>query len=208
MANGRLRCLGSAQHLKDKFGQGFQIELKVSEIDPADTDYVENALSLSPSQVQVDPSGEAVTENLENVFLNLDGAVAALESLTGDSFLSSMVNPDSPTGFSIWKEATSAAGCPLDELAAFATTELRIRNVEDYIKSSYPGYVLRDRQDSKVRYEIPSAGERISDIFASIEKNKDRLRISDYGVSQTSLEQVFNMHAAEAEHQKQGRNDG
>ena len=28
MANGKLRCLGSAQHLKDKFGHGYQVELK------------------------------------------------------------------------------------------------------------------------------------------------------------------------------------
>jgi ABC-type multidrug transport system ATPase subunit len=28
MANGRLRCLGSAQHLKNKFGHGYQVELK------------------------------------------------------------------------------------------------------------------------------------------------------------------------------------
>jgi hypothetical protein len=31
--------------------------------------------------------------------------------------------------------------------------------------------------------------------------------LADYGVSQTSLEQVFNMHAAEAEKLKQGRDD-
>jgi ATP-binding cassette, subfamily A (ABC1), member 3 len=28
MANGKLRCLGSAQHLKNKFGNGYQVELK------------------------------------------------------------------------------------------------------------------------------------------------------------------------------------
>ena len=27
MAHGKLRCLGSAQHLKHKFGQGYQVEL-------------------------------------------------------------------------------------------------------------------------------------------------------------------------------------
>jgi hypothetical protein len=41
-----------------------------------------------------------------------------------------------------------------------------------------------------------------------VEGNKDRLKLDDYGVSQTSLEQVFNMHAAEAEKFKHTRNDG
>lgn len=205
MANGRLRCMGSAQHLKNKFGQGFQIELKVSVIDRTDTDFVENARALDPSEVSTDD--EEGTANTENVFLHLDQAVTALESLTGDDYLSSMINPDNPAGYSVWRDATSAAGCPLDELAAFATSMLRMRNVEDYMKATYTTYVLRERQDSKVRYEIPCEGSRISGIFASIEENKARLRIADYGVSQTSLEQVFNMHAEEAERLKQGRND-
>merc|ERR1712087_1036999 len=31
MAGGKLRCLGSAQHLKNRFGQGYQIEMKVKD---------------------------------------------------------------------------------------------------------------------------------------------------------------------------------
>jgi dihydroxyacetone kinase DhaKLM complex PTS-EIIA-like component DhaM len=54
---------------------------------------------------------------------------------------------------------------------------------------------------------VPSQGIRISQIFSSIEENKEVLMLADYGVSQTSLEQVFNMHAAEAEKLKQGRDD-
>jgi hypothetical protein len=68
--------------------------------------------------------------------------------------------------------------------------------------------VLRERQDVKARYEVGAAGVRISSIFGKIEENKGRLKLSDYGVSQTSLEQVFNMHAAEAEKLKYGTTDG
>jgi hypothetical protein len=51
---------------------------------------------------------------------------------------------------------------------------------------------------------VSSDGVRIASIFGSIEASKDDLRLADYGVSQTSLEQVFNMHAAEAERVKHG----
>jgi hypothetical protein len=54
---------------------------------------------------------------------------------------------------------------------------------------------------------VSAEGLRISTIFAAVEDNKEELRLPDYGVSQTSLEQVFNMHAAEAEKLKQGRDD-
>jgi len=209
MANGRLRCLGSAQHLKNRFGQGFQIEMKVDVIDKADTDYVENLRVFSAVKSGNDPAAvadddEEAPNDPETIFFNLDEALEALRSLTSDTFLTDMIDGTNHIGFNIWKDATSITGCPLDELTAFATIELRLRKVENFMKETYQDFVLRERQDSKVRYEVPSQGIRISSIFASIEENKMRLRLSDYGVSQTSLEQVFNVHAAEAEKLKQG----
>jgi len=205
MANGRLRCLGSAQHLKNRFGQGFQIEMRVDIIDKTDTDYEENLRVLSTWKGSTED--EEAPPDAEHVFFNVDECRAALGVLTNDSFLADMVRPENH-GFGIWRDATSVTGCPLDELAAFATSELRLRLVEEFLKTTYPDCELRERQDSKVRYEVPSKNVRISSIFASIEDNKGRLRLSDYGVSQTSLEQVFNLHAAEAERLKQGRIDG
>merc|ERR1711933_141571 len=41
MANGRLRCLGSAQHLKSKFGKGYQVEMKIKVVDEDDEDYAQ-----------------------------------------------------------------------------------------------------------------------------------------------------------------------
>ena len=99
------------------------------------------------------------------------------------------------------------AKTPLDALAAFATIELRMRNIANFGTERFPVHVLRERQDTKARYEVSAEGLRISAIFAAVEAQKDELRLADYGVSQTSLEQVFNMHAAEAEKLKQGRDD-
>jgi len=205
MANGRLRCLGSAQHLKNKFGQGFQIEMKVKLIDKQDEDYLANASALAQSKGGL--SDEEATADAEDIFFNLDEAVAALRSLTGDNYLSDMLNPENPAGYNTFKNA-SAGMEGLDELAAFATTELRMRNLETFVTETFSDQaILRERQDTKARYEVPSEGIKIASIFASIEENKEKLMLADYGVSQTSLEQVFNMHAAEAEKLKEGRDD-
>ena len=41
MANGSLKCLGTAHHLKSRFGSGFQVELKVkNQVDESDDDYI------------------------------------------------------------------------------------------------------------------------------------------------------------------------
>lgn len=204
MANGRLRCLGSAQHLKNKFGQGFQIEMKVNLLDRQDESYLRIAALLAKSKAGL--NDEEALSTSDDIVFNLEEAKAALRSLTEDEFLVNMVNEHDPAGYNVFKNA-SAGVETLSELAAFATTELRMRKVESFVQQNFANSILRERQDTKARYEVPSENLRIATIFAKIEDSKDELMLSDYGVSQTSLEQVFNMHAAEAEKLKQGRDD-
>jgi hypothetical protein len=73
-----------------------------------------------------------------------------------------------------------------------------MKNLNSFIEEKYPESVMRERQDTKARYEVKSKGVKIAIIFADIEDNKEDLKVSEYSVSETSLEQVFNMHAAEA----------
>jgi ATP-binding cassette, subfamily A (ABC1), member 3 len=201
MANGKLRCLGSAQHLKTKFGQGYQLELKTALASADDHDYVEVVGTLLRSK------GLPETSSTDDVTFKLSEAKAALRLVTNDDYLADMVSSEDPLGYNVWRDANSLIGVTLDALAAFATNEIRMRSVESFLSDQFNGHVLRERQDTKARYEVSSQGTRISDIFGRVEDNKVRLWLDDYGVSQTSLEQVFNMHAAEAEKLKQGRND-
>lgn len=201
MANGKLRCLGSAQHLKTKFGKGYQLELKVDQAVKEDDDYKANLSVLA----RANGNGEG---SVEEVFLHLPQAQSALRQVTNDEYLSSMLNAENPTGYGVFREASSPTGVLLSDLAIFVANELRMRDLNTFVTESYNTAILRERQDMKARFEVSSEGVSIAQIFASIEENKQKLRLSDYGVSQTSLEQVFNMHAAEAERLKQGRMDG
>jgi ATP-binding cassette subfamily A (ABC1) protein 3 len=197
MANGKLRCLGSAQHLKNKFGQGYQVELNVKIVERDDDDYT--AVITKLNDVIRGNSGAEVNS------LNLEQSVSALKVLAGSSSLSNMISAENGAGYTVWKDATSPVGVSLVDLAMFAATELRMQKLEQFASDTFPEYVLRERQDTKARYEVNGKDLRISSIFASIEENKSKLCLADYGVSQTSLEQVFNMHAAEAELHKKGR---
>jgi ATP-binding cassette, subfamily A (ABC1), member 3 len=212
-ANGRLMCLGSAQHLKSKFGKGYQLELKVQCVDREDADFQHYVTELTRCQQgnvadeEAQPSHHDLTAD---IVFSLEEAKAALHALTGDQLLSNMLHPKDPVGFTVWKDAVAPTGVDVVALAAFLCTEVRMRKLELFIAMSFPKHVLRERQDTKARYEVDSvAGEiKISSIFASIEQYKEKLRLADYSVSQTSLEQVFNMHAAEAERMKLRQIDG
>jgi ATP-binding cassette, subfamily A (ABC1), member 3 len=207
MANGRLRCLGSAQHLKDKFGKGFQIELKTKLVDKNDDDYVRTKAALAQSVgVTVDEESNKVPVDEMILCQNLNDLHKALMVINPEGYLVSLVNENNPNGYILYKNAAQD-GVTLDEVASFATTEMRLHNVELFMKASFRHATLRERQDTKVRYQVSSKGVRIANLFATIEANKENLQLADYGISQTSLEQVFNMHAAEAEKLKEGRDD-
>lgn len=208
MANGKLRCLGSAQHLKSKFGRGYQLEIRVAVSTPQDEDFQAHRITLTHLKGGTDATDvESVSADAE-LFFDLPDSRAALQLLCGDDYLSAMLVQDNPIGYGIFKDATSAGGVSLNDLASFVANELRMRNLHAFLLQHYPSAVVRERQDMKMRFEISSKNLSIAQIFASIEDNKQPLRCADYGISQTSLEQVFNLHAAEAERLKEGRMDG
>ncbi|XP_059377891.1 phospholipid-transporting ATPase ABCA1-like [Carassius carassius] len=101
MVNGRFRCLGSVQHLKNRFGDGYTIILRVA----------------GP-------------------------------------------NPD-------------------------------LQPVMKFIESELPGSTLKEKHRNMLQYQLPSSLTSLAHIFSILAKNKEFLRIEDYSVSQTTLDQVF-----------------
>ncbi|XP_053180211.1 phospholipid-transporting ATPase ABCA1b isoform X1 [Scomber japonicus] len=101
MVNGRFRCLGSVQHLKNRFGDGYTIILRVAGPDP----------DLLP--------------------------------------------------------------------------------VMKFIESELSGSTLKEKHRNMLQYQLPSSLTSLAHIFSILAKNKTTLRIEDYSVTQTTLDQVF-----------------
>jgi len=198
MAHGKLRCLGSAQHLKTKFGRGYQLEMKVRipMIDDADCRQILSSIGRQKQGT----TDAAIASQPDGIFFNFQECRSAFQSLTSDDSLSSQIAADNGQGGSIlFRDASSLTGASLVQLAHFATSQLRVQRLDQFIMKKYPKAVLRERQDAKVRYEVSSEGLSIANIFETVEANKDGLGVAEYSVSQTSLEEIFNFHAAQAE---------
>jgi hypothetical protein len=142
---------------------------------------------------------------VESTVFDLTTCEEALKVITAVSACSESLGTDSSAAYTIRKGALSQEGVTAEDLATFAALEIRLMKVEKFLRQTFSNVVLRERQDSRVRYEISDRSVKISGIFSSVEEHKRHLSLADYSVSQTSLEQVFNMHAAEAEQQKIGR---
>lgn len=66
-----------------------------------------------------------------------------------------------------------------------------IRAVIDFVDRTWPGSTLVDSHEDMVHYNIPAQIAKWSQLFGIIERERLRLRVEDYIVSQTTLEQVF-----------------
>ncbi len=62
VVNGRLRCLGSAQHLKHRFGNGFEVNIKT--LSPSDDELV---AFLSDLQTRVPSLGATASSQSQSV---------------------------------------------------------------------------------------------------------------------------------------------
>lgn len=113
------------------------MELKVKAVDRDEDDYTSILAQLRRSIGRVGDE-ESATVNVDDVILHLSEAQAALQSLAGDDYLSNMVTTDDSHGYILFKSANSAVGVALDELASFATSELRVRHLNSYVSETFP----------------------------------------------------------------------
>jgi hypothetical protein len=81
-----------------------------------------------------------------------------------------------------------------------------------FLSSQFGQYTVRERQVSKVRYEVLSVNpdgspRKLGALFDLMEKMKTSLKIQEYSIAQTSLEQIFNQFASQQE-EETGRPEG
>ena len=77
--------------------------------------------------------------------------------------------------------------------AMLKTMEDRVKALKKYIKGQIPGAALRGQHipTGLVIYKIKPARTSFADIFASMEESKQTYHVTDYTLSDLSLEQVF-----------------
>ncbi|GET85463.1 abc transporter, putative [Leishmania tarentolae] len=133
MVDGRLRCIGSKVHLKQKYGSGFEMTLRVQ---PPSTAHVSS-------------------------------------STTGESK----------------KQKREAEAAALEEIRA---------RLIAFVTASFPSSQVSEVRGKRLVFSLPK-NTSLSSVFQSVQRNRAALCISDYTVSQTSIEQIFMRVSDEAE---------
>ncbi|CAM9541397.1 unnamed protein product [Ascophyllum nodosum] len=188
MVGGRLRCLGSSQHLKTRFGKGFQLEARVAAIPHEEID--------SMTEILADATGDS--SQIRNDLSVLRSALLAAEVPELESEIT-----ESGRGATVYHAFATQGMIPTREFAAWICVEKKCTRVIDFVYNNFEGAMLREKQNAKMRFEFPhQEGQTLAQMFGFIESQRKSLFIGEYALSQTSLEQVFNGFAAQQEEER------
>ena len=211
MVGGRLRCLGSIQHLKSRFGRGYQLETKLKQptaFEGAGLAKSKMAGSANPGLIKV------LRETLADV-CELFGDRSRADACGGTD--GSPDDPDPPaggcedeSGWVIWDALERLGYVPIEVFCEWWLLEARIVSLNEFVANEFPGSRLVERHGSRIDYALSSVGStpraaaaqvqlQIADVFRKVEQAKLELSVDEYSVTQSSLETIFNEFAGQQE---------
>ena len=185
MVDGVMRCLGSSQRLRSKYGLGYQVEILLKV--PKEEMVSELATKFLAGSENAE-SGEIPKGEVKKVL-----AIVNFEEWF-DRFTEDGSGADIHHSF-------EQNGCvTATHLASWVILEERFEALLRFLDTNFSGYMIRERQIAKVRVEVPFVSEdgshrKLSRMFGLIENSLEELHILEYSISQTSLEQIFNSFA-------------
>ena len=197
IVNGGLKCLGSSQHLKERFGSGYEVQIKTTSATDADLNALLLRATTAASMTMTMTDCQRACQALGNatrftqIAVNKPGA-AIYETIAAEGAVAA-------TQFIRWwiaeDQAEAIHSFLVDKISTSAT--LLERSTLNRYRYSVPKatLVVEDEAGSS----LSSSSSSLARIFSVFEDRKESLQISEYSIGQTTLEQIFNQFAASQE---------
>jgi len=185
MVGGRFRCYGTATHIKNKYSSGYEFLLKV----------------VYPSHSDIQSILTSINNYIHDSFIPEDLIKAALISARAPNLLAGLTLHGS--GAHLFEELRESGKLEASSLAEWVVLENTGTRIHEWLKKEFESIKLIEHYGSYYKFKIVNPDKRkglsIGTLFGKIEEVKADLKIFEYSLSQTTLEQIFNMFASEVE---------
>ena len=175
VVGGRLRCIGTNQHLKHRFGKGFCLEMKIKH-----------------------PEEQAIREFcLRHRDAVSHDTLEAACSACGNAGRAATVSADDERGWTIHDMLHREGSVAPEMWAAWWIGEDAVDAVDGFISEQCDGKAKRiERQGQTLSYVLGDSTSA-AEVFQVAELARKHCAVEEYGVSQSSLETIFNSFAAQ-----------
>ncbi|XP_074276823.1 ABC transporter A family member 1 isoform X2 [Silene latifolia] len=215
MVGGRLRCIGSPQHLKTRFGNHLELEVKPTEVSSSHLETL--SLMIQEKLCEIPSRSKSLLSDLETCIggtdITPDSASVSEISLSRDSIImiarwlgdeervmaliNSKAASDGILSEQLFDQLLREGGIPLLVFSEWWLTKQKFSVIDSFILSSFPGATFQGCNGLSVRYQLPFREDlSLADAFGHIERNKTQIGIAEYSISQSTLESIFNHFAA------------
>ncbi|CAI9099895.1 OLC1v1036780C1 [Oldenlandia corymbosa var. corymbosa] len=218
MVGGKLQCIGSPQHLKTRFGNHLELEVKPTEVSAMDMENLCRTIHeklfdipshrrslLSELEVCIGGVDSIASENSSMAEISLsEEIILAIGRWLGNEgrvqgLVSATANTSYPgaIGEQLCEQLVRDGGIPLPVFSEWWLTMEKFSTIDSFIQSSFPGATFQGCNGLSAKYQLPyGEGLSLADAFGHIERNRSSLGISEYSIGQSTLETIFNHFAA------------
>ena len=181
MVAGRLRCIGTPTYLRDKYGQGYELELKIKF--PTHNKVEKTSKLLEPV---LKDSNEVTQSNYKE----------CLEVLDAENLIDQIAPKGS--GSALYLQLTTEGMIARDTFSSWVLTEKRGEIIFNWLSKEFNEVRIIEHYLGLYRFKITKQEDRsLGFIFSLVEENKEKMKVSEYAVSPTTLDQIFTAFAAE-----------
>lgn len=200
MVGGRLRALGSAAQLRERFGGGYSLEARA----PPPPRGAVDALAARAAEWARARGGGGGSGALRVARRELEPLCAALGAPPG----AAAGVCEAGAGWALHGAYGRAAdgALPAQDVAAWLADELSVARAVEGVACAFPGAALRERAGAALRFTLPHAGgaaraggggRRLSELFKAAEELQAGGALASFSIAALPLEAVFNALAGE-----------
>ena len=180
MVNGEFVCLGKANEIKDKYGYGYELNIRIKPL----SEELEEKLFLN--KYNLDKKLKVNMQNIENI----------LERINKINYINEI--QEGRLGEKLLKYIDNSNGISINSLLSwifYVTNAIKFMN---YGKDYFDKIIIEESMDNTFLFKMKKSEENnksIGYLFGLFESYKEECYITEYSLQQTSLEQIFNKFA-------------
>jgi ATP-binding cassette subfamily A (ABC1) protein 3 len=180
MVNGEFVCLGKANEIKNKYGYGYELNLRIKPM----TEELEEELYYS--KYNIDKNMKIKMDNVENI-LNLINKADYLDEIRKGRL-----------GEKLLRDMDKNNGISVNSLLSWIFYVQNAIKFVEYGKNNFLKIIIEENMDNNFLFKmkkLDNENKSIGYLFGLFETHKEECFITEYSIQQTSLEQIFNKFA-------------